>query len=80
MSYVQLGQACPQCTIASGAACIPCPEGSDLPECQKCEGGVPIAVEPSFWERSKVLAPIILGVATTVATGFVLHRYFKGAE
>lgn len=62
-----LGQACPPCSIWTGAACIPCPEGADLPECRGCEAGEPILREVSFWERSGFWSPVIIGTMTTVA-------------
>lgn len=71
MSYIALGQACPQCSIASGTACIPCPDGSELPECQGCVGGRP--PNATFLKRHG--AVIAVGVVTSLivaATSAVL--------
>lgn len=66
-----LGQLCPKCSFYSGTACVPCPDGSDLPECEGCEGGYSTA-KPGFFERSAFWGPVIVGTMTTIAGAFAL--------
>jgi hypothetical protein len=66
-----LGQACPECSFWNGSACAPCPDGSDLPECEGCEGGRSTA-QSSFFERSTFWGPVIVGTVTTIAGAFAL--------
>ncbi len=59
MSYVATGAAegCPPCTILVGGDCLPCPAGSDFPECANCDDEHPMtSTGMPFW--------------TTVAIGF----------
>lgn len=52
---------CPPGQISSGGACLPCPPGSDLDECQ-----------PPKWYEGPLAGPIAIGVATALGTGLVL--------
>lgn len=66
--------ACGPCQIASSSECVPCPDGSDLPECSGCVEG---STATSFWEHP-LFAPVAVGVVTAVATAVVfslLARY-----
>jgi hypothetical protein len=71
-----LGTGCGPCEITSGGQCLPCPNGSDLPECGGCVDGVQTAKAP--WYEHPLVGPIALGVATavgiSVATAFLKKR------
>ena len=63
-----LAGACGPCQVSSGADCLPCPDGADLPECEGCvEGTAP----SSFWEHP-LFAPVVVAVVSTVATALVV--------
>lgn len=66
-----LGQVCGPCSLWSGSTCVPCPDGSDLPECQNCRGGVS-TVKPGFFQKSAFWGPVIVGTVTTIAGAFAL--------
>lgn len=69
-----MGELCPPCTIPIGTECTPCPAGAEatIPECEGCTGGR--APGPSFWERSRFVMPVMIGVATTLVVGWILKR------
>lgn len=62
---------CGPCQISAGDRCLPCPDTSDLPECQGCSNGQPIPASTPWYEHP-LAGPIAVGVATTVATGIVM--------
>lgn len=72
---LQLGEVCPPCAISIGTECIPCPPGAEetMPECEGCAGGR--SPKASIWERSRFLAPVVIGVATTLAVTWIVSRY-----
>jgi hypothetical protein len=74
MSYVQLGELCPPCTIPVGTECTQCPPGAEatIPECEGCVGGR--APAASFLERSRFVVPVLIGVATTLAVSLLVMR------
>jgi hypothetical protein len=60
-------QKCPECYVAFGRRCVPCPDGSPLPECRRCiDQERPRA--PTFFERSPVLGPVLLSAIVAVGT------------
>jgi hypothetical protein len=65
-----LGQACAPCQIMAGSQCVPCPDGFDAPECVNCAGGLPVE-SSSWWDRSHVLAPVLVS-AIAIAAGSLL--------
>jgi len=71
-----LGQACPDCTIAVGDRCIPCPRGAPDPECQGCESSgrkqASAEPQPSWVERNPFWGPVAISAAAAVAGGVAL--------
>ena len=60
---------CPECHISNpGGGCTPCPEGTDLPECQGCFDA---AVEEGFLSRHK--DEIMLAGITAIVSGLALY-------
>jgi hypothetical protein len=68
-----LGDACGECSLQVGSDCIPCPEGSDFPECVGCVAG---ARPHSTWVTD-IAIPIAVGVATTLAVTFIANKLLK---
>jgi hypothetical protein len=66
-----LGAACGPCQITDGDRCLPCPNGSDVDECQGCVDGQPVMAKPKWYEHP-LFGPIAIGVTTTVATAIAL--------
>lgn len=69
-----LGSACSDCEIVVGSDCIPCPSGSDFPECAGCVNGTRA-------ERTDVtkdiMVPIVVGVLTTLAIALITTKLLK---
>ncbi len=69
-----LGTACADCEIVVGSECIPCPNGSDFPECAGCANG-------SRAERTDVtkdvLVPVVVGVLTTLAIALITTKLLQ---
>ena len=66
-----LGDACGDCQIVVGDGCLPCPNGSDFPECQGCVDGARTAKTDV---TKDVLVPVVIGVVTTLAAAFLAHK------
>lgn len=69
-----LGSACSDCEIVVGSDCIPCPNGSNFPECAGC-------VDGARTERTDVtkdiVVPIVVGVLTTLAIALITSKLLK---
>jgi hypothetical protein len=65
-----LGASCGPCEISAGDRCVPCPNGSDLPECADCQDGRS-TLSPAWHERP-IVGTVVLGVVTAVATGIAM--------
>ncbi len=63
-----LGASCGPCEVSAGDRCLPCPNGSDLPECDGCVDGMAKAA----WYEHPLAGPVAVGVATAVATGIAM--------
>lgn len=63
-----LGQACPPCTIAYGSQCVPCPHGTDLPECVGCAG----ERRQGWMERHPLGSSVLIGVLTASAVALIV--------
>ena len=69
-----LGSACSDCEIVVGADCIPCPPGSDFPECAGCLDGA----RPERTDVTKdIMIPIVVGVLTTLAISLIVTKLIK---
>ena len=69
-----LGSACSDCEIVVGSDCIPCPNGSDFPECAGCIDGM----RPEKTDVTKDIAiPIVVGVLTTLAIALITTKLMK---
>ncbi len=69
-----LGSACADCEIVVGSDCIPCPNGSDFPECAGCVNGV----RSERTDVTKdVLVPVVVGVLTTLAVALIVNKLVK---
>ncbi len=69
-----LGSACSDCEIVVGADCIPCPNGSDFPECAGCIDGA----RPERTDFVRDLGvPIVIGVLTTLAIALITTKLMK---
>lgn len=66
-----LGADCPSCYFPVGSQCVACPEGSTLPECSECRGGVP-TTSPTPWYERPVAGPIIVGLVSAVTLGIAI--------
>lgn len=69
-----LGDACGDCSIVVGDSCLPCPDGSDFPECAGCVGG---ARPPKLSWGQEFLIPVAVGVTTTLAIAWITSRLSK---
>ncbi len=69
-----LGSACADCEIVVGSDCIPCPNGSDFPECFGCVNGV--RAERTDVTKD-VLVPVVVGVLTTLAVALIVNKLTK---
>lgn len=67
MSYAALGQPCGPCTFWSGTACLPCPHGSTMPQCEGCVGGRP----PKQGFLREYGTELSFAIASAVAVGLV---------
>lgn len=69
-----LGSSCGDCTIVVGDGCIPCPHGSDFPECAGC-------IDGARGERADLVkdigVPVIIGVITTLTIALITSRLLK---
>lgn len=66
---------CPPCAIQVSGQCMPCPDGTDFPECQGCIDGMP--PPKSSWTDSiwgAVAIGVVTTLAVTVASTWVLKR------
>lgn len=74
-----LGQACPDCSFWTGSACLPCPDGSTMLECEGCVGGRPIPEKPSFMKEygPQILLAVISAAAVAVAVPPLLGMFGK---
>lgn len=69
-----LGTACSDCEIVVGSNCLPCPNGTDFPECAGCVDGI----RPERTDFSKDIGvPIIVGVLTTLAIALITTKLLK---
>lgn len=69
-----LGAACSDCEFIVGSDCIPCPHGSDFPECVGCVNGS----RPESTDFVKDLGvPIVIGVLTTLAIALITTKLMK---
>jgi len=69
-----LGDACGDCMIVVGDGCLPCPNGSDFPECAGCFSGM----RPERTDMSKdIVMPVVIGVLTTLAIALITTRLMK---
>ncbi len=66
-----LGATCPDCQVAYGTQCVPCPDGSPLPECIGCKDGLR-PKKQTFWESSPFLGPVLIQVIASVAVAVVV--------
>lgn len=66
-----LGGVCPDCHVGYGLQCVPCPEGSPLPECTGCRDGLR-ARKQTFWEGSPFLGPVLIQIIGSVAVAIVV--------
>ncbi len=66
-----LGSACGDCEIVVGGGCLPCPHGSDFPECAGCIDGA--RPEQTDWTKD-LLVPVAIGVATTLAVALIAKK------
>jgi len=66
-----LGATCPDCQVAYGTQCVPCPDGSPLSECTGCKDGVR-PKRSTFWESSPFLGPVLIQVIGSVAVAIVI--------
>ena len=66
-----LGGGCGDCEIVVGDGCLPCPHGSDFPECAGCIDGM--RAERTDVAKDLVL-PIVIGVATTLAITLIAKK------
>lgn len=71
-----LGQACGDCQIQYGPQCVPCPEGSDLPECYGCIQGVKVKKEPWF-DKKDIATAVVTGVITAIVVTYVTKKVVK---
>lgn len=69
-----LGAACGECEIVVGSDCVPCPHGSDFPECSGCVNGAR-AERTDFTKDIGV--PIVVGVLTTLAIALITSKLLK---
>lgn len=66
-----LGSACGDCEIVVGNGCLPCPSGSDFPECAGCIDGV----RPERTDLTRdIMIPVVIGVATTLAVALIIKK------
>lgn len=69
-----LGSACSDCEIVVGSDCIPCPNGSDFPECAGCVNGV----RPEKTDVTKdIVVPVVVGVVTTLVIALITTKLMK---
>lgn len=69
-----LGDVCSDCSIVVGGGCIPCPNGSDFPECAGCVDGA--RAERTDMTRD-ILIPVVIGVATTLCIALITTKLMK---
>jgi len=73
MSYAVLGDICPPCSLLYGGDCVPCPEGSDWPECESCnQPTVDESWSNSFW--GAVAIGVVTTLTVTVASSYLSKR------
>ncbi len=77
MSYhavQRLGATCGECQIVVGNECLPCPEGSDFPECDGCVDGARAQQKwhEGFW--GIVTMGIVSSLVVTVGSAYLLHK------
>jgi hypothetical protein len=65
------GGTCADCQFTDGDRCLPCPEGSDLPECAGCVGGARPVVAPK-WYQNPIAQTVGIGVLTALGTGLAI--------
>lgn len=69
-----LAGGCSECEIVVGTSCIPCPNGTDFPECAGCIDGA----RPERTDMTRdLLVPIVVGVATTLAIALITRQLLK---
>jgi len=69
-----LGSACADCEIVVGDSCIPCPNGTDFPECAGCIDGM--RAERTDVTKD-VLVPVVVGVLTTLAVALIVNKLVR---
>lgn len=62
------GGACADCQLTDGDRCVPCPEGSDLPECDGCVGGA----RATKWYENPIASTVAIGILTALGTGIAI--------
>jgi len=66
-----LGNACGDCQIVVGNDCLPCPNGSDFPECAGCIDGA----RPERTDIAKdIIVPVVIGIVTTLAVALIAKK------
>jgi hypothetical protein len=69
-----LGTSCSDCEIVVGDTCIPCPSGSDFPECAGCVNGA----RPERTDVTKdIVVPVVIGVLTTLTIALITTKLMK---
>ena len=67
---------CGDCQITDGDRCLPCPDGSDVDECQGCVGGA----RAGKWYDNPLAGPVAIGVLTAIGTGIALALIKKSTH
>lgn len=69
-----LGSACSDCEIVVGDTCIPCPDGTNFPECAGCVNG--IRAEHADVTKD-IVVPVVVGVLTTLTIALITSKLIK---
>jgi hypothetical protein len=69
-----LGDACGDCILVVGSDCVPCPNGSDFPECIGCINGV----RPEKSDITKdILLPVVIGIVSTLTVALITRKLMR---
>lgn len=67
---------CGQCQIQYGDQCVPCPDGTTLPECSGCQSGG-LAPEQPWISKREIVSSVVTALITAIVVGYVTQKVLK---